>query len=98
MDFWEKLERLLKIPDCRNPKYKREQTSKEIREEIIREYDGKCWLCNCNPSTINIHHVDPEGLSTKENLVPLCSFCHRWIHWILYKIKGYRRMMQGGWY
>jgi hypothetical protein len=50
-----------------------------LRERIITEQDGKCYVCGTGPVTLWIHHIIPwtrGGGIDRENLVALCHGCH----------------------
>lgn len=55
----------------------RRPTNKYTEKILIR--DGyKCQVCG-SPNKLHIHHITPRtqgGLSSEDNLVTLCSFCH----------------------
>lgn len=85
-----KLDRLLSVPKCKDVHYKRKQAPQELREELIKESKGICYVCKAKPSVPFAHHIRPDGDNEKDNLVILCTLCHRWVHWILKKYFGYR--------
>jgi hypothetical protein len=93
-----KLERLLLIPNCENQDYKRKDIKEDLKEQIYKEQEGKCYLCNCKTTNPLTHHIIPNGESVKENLIMLCPLCHQFIHWLLKKYLGYKASAYRKWY
>ena len=93
----EKIKRLIDLKECKNVNYERGLIDKKLIEEIYEEQKGLCWLCKCKTTVPLTHHIQPDGNSNKENLIVLCSLCHKWIHWILKKYLGYRGTAERRW-
>jgi len=88
--FLEKIEKLVDLKKCDDSNYTRNPTNKKLVKKIYEEQKGKCWLCKCKTNVPLTHHIQPEGKSSRENLVIICPLCHQFIHWILKKYLGYR--------
>ena len=55
----------------------------QIRVNILRRDKLICQLCRKKERIPHVHHILPiriGGLSSPENLITLCSFCHRKVH------------------
>lgn len=53
--------------------------NEELRKEIIKEQNSKCFLCDKNISNMwpHLHHIDYNKKNCeKKNLIFLCSRCH----------------------
>ena len=97
LELSELLERigvLLSVPKCSNKNYQVPPIPKEMQERIFKEQNGCCWLCLTQTTVPKTHHIKPDGASTHDNLVMLCSECHYWIHKMLAKHFGYRRVIR----
>jgi len=89
-----RLERLFSVPKCKDQNYSRKKNPPELIKKVYEEQGGKCFLCECKTTIPMTHHIQPDGESTRENLVMLCILCHQWAHWILKKHLGYRGTMK----
>ena len=60
----------------------------EDREYVLERENYKCKVCNQGGRAI--HHIIPRpyGNNDINNLVLLCTKCHRFVHWHLFE-KGY---------
>lgn len=85
-----KLRGLFYIKPCEDADYKRKPVDEKLKQEIIDEQKGKCFLCECKTTVPMLHHKKPDGESVKDNLVMLCYSCHTFIHSILKRFLGYR--------
>lgn len=63
------------------PVYGQEFTNK-LKREIRRRYNNKCQMCNKESQrALSIHHIDQNKFNNnKDNLTPLCSSCHAYVH------------------
>jgi len=60
---------------------RRNEFSRELRQEILLERDGVCQ--QCGGIGTEIHHVMPRarsGRGVKTNALLVCASCHRQIH------------------
>lgn len=86
-----KLERLLNVKDCETKSYQRIPVRDELKDRIYSDSKGKCYLCGSKSTAPVCHHLVPDGPSVKSNLELLCPQCHRWVHWMLFKLHGFKR-------
>lgn len=63
------------------PVYGQEFTNK-LKREIRRKSNNKCQMCNKESQrALSIHHIDQNKFNNnKDNLTPLCSSCHTYVH------------------
>jgi len=55
--------------------------SKELKEQVRKEQEGRCDWCGKKVKKLQIHHIIPQrmkGSDTRENAVGLCEDCHRY--------------------
>lgn len=85
---YELFKELLSVPFSTE---KRKSISKKIKEAVFERDKHTCQLCHSLlTKRIKIpHHKNPRGESVEENLITLCLFCHRYVHYLLTK-KGYK--------
>lgn len=55
------------------------------RRNAFSVWDRECWNCGLSEkdgerTNIEVHHLRPGGGDEIDNLVPLCTQCHRMIH------------------
>jgi len=50
--------------------------SKELRDRVIEDSGSRCALCRRAGGPLALHHIDPHGPDTYENLIALCPSCH----------------------
>jgi Restriction endonuclease len=63
--------------------------SKELKEQVRKEQEGRCDWCGKKVKKLQIHHIIPQsmgGSDTRENAVGLCEDCHR--HWDKLSFQG----------
>jgi len=60
----------------------RKPIPRRVREEVLKR-DGACVVCG-RKEHLHVHHVNPRGESSPENLVVLCKFCHQAVHCLLH--------------
>lgn len=86
----EKLKEILEAAPICDPERKKNKgiIKEEVRKQILDRDNDRCVICE-NEDYIIIHHKDPYGAATLENLVALCIVCHEYIHKLLRK-KGYK--------
>jgi len=86
---WELLRHLV---DSAPDNYDKGKKKKGIldRQRII-DRDKVCKLCGKENSydregrsRLHIHHIDPKGDSTDDNLILLCKYCHQTVHCLLF--------------
>jgi len=56
-----------------------------VRREVLQRDNRRCRVCNASAKErrLDLHHVQPGGESTPENLVALDVFCHQGVHAML---------------
>lgn len=91
---WEILRQLV---DSAPDKYDRNETKKYISPKMkkkIWERDKVCKICgridkddSVGNSILHMHHINPKGESTDDNLVLLCKHCHQAVHCLLFALK-----------
>jgi len=61
-------------------KSKRDNLSKEKKEDILKRFNNRCAVCDRDEG-LHIHHKDnnPKN-NSPENLIVLCSVCHKKVH------------------
>lgn len=74
-------------PQNDNTKERQTITAK-VKKQILERDANCCRICSSTKS-LKIHHIDPKGSSTQENLITLCGVCHEYVHKQL-RVKGYR--------
>lgn len=55
----------------------------QVRLIVLRRDRHTCQRCQAQKSDLHVHHIIPKhdgGTDTPENLITLCSACHREIH------------------
>jgi 5-methylcytosine-specific restriction endonuclease McrA len=67
----------------RQPRFRLDRDSYQVLCQQVRQRDG--WRCQrCGSSQdLQVHHMQPRSLlggDVEENLITLCSVCHREIH------------------
>lgn len=88
------LEKIInKVPFCFEVYLKEDRYDDSEYNEVYERDNYICQLCNVENSLntrLLVHHVIPlpYGDSKKENLILLCSKCHRFVHQLL-RLKGY---------
>ncbi len=90
----QRVKRLLSIPKGPKSDYQRYPIDKETQETVYDEKKGKCYLCDTVTSVPVTHHVKPDGPSDRGNLVMLCATCHFWVHWMIHKHLGWRKVVR----
>jgi hypothetical protein len=88
----ERLYRLMNVPICTDRHYTRTPISKDVQNKI--ELALGCYLCEIADAYHVVHHIQPDGEAVETNLVLLCLTCHEWVHYLLYKHKGYKKMFK----
>lgn len=90
MISYDKLKEILDAAPICNPERKKNKgvVKDYMHKKILDRDNYMCVICK-NKNHIIIHHKDPYGPATLENLVALCLDCHENIHKILRK-KGYK--------
>lgn len=56
---------------------------RQVREECLPDLNKKCYICKKKKEFMEVHHRIPlnfNGQNVKENLVVLCSQCHKRFH------------------
>jgi hypothetical protein len=82
------------VPRVRDHSHANESVPDQVRDQVIARDGGACRLCRFtsdrfgtwsgwNPDQLGVHHVLPGGPATPENLVSLCTRCHKLVHHIL---------------
>jgi 5-methylcytosine-specific restriction endonuclease McrA len=89
-----RIKQLLGIPKSKGLEYQRYPIDKETQEAVYADQDGKCYLCTTSTTVPVTHHIKPDGPSDRQNLVMLCATCHFWIHWMLHKHLGWRKVVR----
>lgn len=79
--------KLLNAPWREDGRCKEPFTEKQ-RRQIIERDGGCCTICYNGTSKLIVHHIDPQGPATEENLITLCASCHAGIHRFL-RAKGH---------
>ena len=54
----------------------------QLRQEVLARDRWKCQVCG-SLSGVEVHHLTPKGRQgddSEENLITLCTTCHRKIH------------------
>jgi predicted nucleic acid-binding Zn ribbon protein len=65
-------------------KENKNDTSSDYRNICFRNHGKKCIICN-EDLIIEVHHINGNRTNnTPENLIPLCSTHHQYIHHIVY--------------
>ena len=87
---YDKLKEILEAAPICDPERKDNKgtITDDIRKQILERDNHVCVICEKEKQKI-IHHADPYGAATLENLYVLCFACHEYIHKILRK-KGYK--------
>lgn len=85
---WELFKQLVETPTLSDKK--RKYIKPEMKTKI-RERDVVCKVCgreNKNTTygntNLHLHHIDPKGESTEDNLVLICKHCHQAVHSLLF--------------
>jgi len=70
-------------PVSRQPRFRLDRESYRMLCQQVLERDG--WRCQgCGTSNdLQVHHTQPRsqlGSDVEENLITLCSACHRQVH------------------
>ena len=55
----------------------------EVRVNALKEAGGKCMVCDKDSGKLDTHHILPRSfypnfIYCPENLIILCSSCHKW--------------------
>lgn len=79
------------VPQCKDRDYKRQLVPKGLKKTILERDGSECQICGYN-KRLYVHHIKPDGESSKENLITLCSSCHQFVHVILHREKGYKHV------
>lgn len=91
---YEVLEKIInKVPFCFEVYAKEDRYDDSEYGEVYERDNYTCQLCNAEDSLntrLLVHHVIPlpYGDSKKENLILLCTKCHRFVHQLL-RLKWY---------
>lgn len=88
---WELLKDLVGYAPDKYDRYKKKKhIPHEIRQKIW-ERDKVCRVCGKENtfdsegnSRLHIHHIDPKGESSEDNLILLCKYCHQTVHCLLF--------------
>ena len=57
-----------------------------LRKQVLERHDHRCFCCGVpenQKERLQLHHILPiarGGMSTLDNLIPLCPSCHAKIH------------------
>ncbi|MHA1866009.1 MAG: HNH endonuclease [Candidatus Heimdallarchaeaceae archaeon] len=66
----------------------KEPYTPKIKKEVIKRDNERCQICY-NFERLTVHHIDPQGSASMDNLITLCSTCHSTVHKML-RLKGYK--------
>jgi len=58
---------------------KRSHIKKEVRDNVLKKYGGRCYLCGILSKKLTIDHIHPVnrgGSSEEKNLSPACASCN----------------------
>ena len=67
----------------------RKSISKKMVVFIHERDNNICQVCDSHDiPNLKIHHINPRGESTQDNLILICKDCHNFIHELLRR-KGY---------
>lgn len=86
------LRRLIKEPPLYSEEndFGRKPISKEMGEYIHIRDRNTCQVCSTRGgNSLKVHHINPRGESTKNNLILICNDCHIFVHSLLRR-KGYK--------
>jgi len=52
-----------------------------IRSVVVWLYNSECFICLKKNEKLQVHHLNKINTDNRlENLIPLCSNCHKLIH------------------
>lgn len=97
-DFFIRLVR--DVPDGLDRSKKKETCPKDVRAMVAARDHLTCQVCGLEgkygnpgfdiPGVLALHHINPNGPATPENLTTLCRYCHNAVHALLYAAGKWR--------
>jgi 5-methylcytosine-specific restriction endonuclease McrA len=72
-------------------KYRSTKQWKDFRKKLIENNNYQCEICGVRKKKgLHIHHLDEDayGRETKEDVVVVCSTCHKLIEWMVSRTKN----------
>lgn len=72
-------------------KYRQTKEWKQFRKKLIENKNHKCEMCDTKKRKgLHIHHLneDKYGEETENDVVVLCSTCHKIVEWLLSRTKN----------
>lgn len=76
----------------------RTKLRKEVREEVLTRFGGRCAYCGCIPRSLEVDHLIPVvyahmhpeiNVNDPWNLMPACTSCNN--HKTVYSLEEFRR-------
>jgi 5-methylcytosine-specific restriction endonuclease McrA len=92
MDYNKLIHLIDDLPEYPRKRDKKKPASATIKSAVKERDKNVCQICGYSSdyNDLEVHHIIPWGDSTPENLISLCSHCHRAVHTLLYVAKKWR--------